>query len=179
MDNNSNDTGEVATNNNILPPELLENIFCHLSGQKDLSTVMLVCKTWNNVAEAPVFWSWFKIKKPCQLTLKRLQGCQQIVIGESWSRDKEGKITNICWTRTFQEILQHPGLKKITLHQGWLICKELIPLQKNNSLLTTQILYFGFTNCVNLFAIFSRQKCSMFLFGYRLLSLLFCDFHST
>ena len=50
MDNNSNDTGEVATNNNILPPELLEKIFGYLSGQKELSTVMSVCKTWNNVA---------------------------------------------------------------------------------------------------------------------------------
>ena len=121
----SNDSSEVASNNKILPPELLEKIFGHLSGQKDLSTVMLVCKTWNNVAEAPVFWSRFKITKPYQLALKRLQGCQQIVIGESWSRDKEGKITDICWRGTFQEILQHPGVKKITLHQGWLICKKL------------------------------------------------------
>ena len=131
MDNNSNDTGEVATNNNILPPELLEKIFSHLSGQKDLSTVMLVCKTWNNVAEAPVFWSWLKITKPSQLAFKRLQGCQQIVIGESWSRDKDGKITDICWKRNFQEILQHPGLKKITLHQGWLICNKLRGAVKN------------------------------------------------
>ena len=130
-ENNSNNRGEVASNNNILPPELLEKIFGYLPGLKDLSTVMLVCKTWNNVAEAPVFWSWFKIKKPCQLALKRLQGCQQIVIGESWSRDKDGKITDICWKRNFQEILQHPGLKKITLHQGWLICNKLRGAVKN------------------------------------------------
>ena len=67
----------------------------------------------------------FKITKPSQLPLKRLRGCQQIVIGESLSRDKEGKITEICWTRLFQEILQHPGLKKITLNQSWLICRKL------------------------------------------------------
>ena len=131
MDDNSNDTGEVATNNNILPPELLEKIFRNLSGQKDLSTVMLICKTWNNVAEAPVFWSRFKITKPYQLAVKRLQGCKQIVIGESWSRDSNGKITYICWRRIFQEILQHPGLKKITLHQGWLICNKLRGAVKN------------------------------------------------
>ena len=124
-DNDGNDKGEVALNNNILPPELLEKIFSHLSGLQDLNTLMLVCKTWNDVAEGPVFWSWFKITKPSQLPLKRLRGCQQIVIGESLSRDKEGKITDICWTRLFQEILQHPGLKKITLNQGWLICKKL------------------------------------------------------
>ena len=124
-DNDGNDKGEVALNNNILPPELLEKIFSHLSSLQDLNTVMLVCKTWNDVAEAPVFWSWFKITKPSQLPLKRLRGCQQIVIGESLSRDKEGKITEICWTRLFQEILQHPGLKKITLNQSWLIYRKL------------------------------------------------------
>ena len=105
---------EIPLIKSVLPPEMLEKIFSHLA-PKDLNTVMLVCKTWNILAEAPALWSWFKITKRSQLTLKRLQGCKEIAIGDPWSRDKEGKI---CWTGFCREILQHPGLKKITLHKS-------------------------------------------------------------
>ena len=95
----------------VLPPELLEKIFGYLA-PKDLNKVMLVCKTWNDIGEAPALWSWFKIRKSSQLELKRLQGCQEIVIQNDWNGI--GKL--FCWTGLCRKILQHPGLKKIVLY---------------------------------------------------------------
>ena len=97
----------------VLPPELLEKIFCYLA-LKDLNNVMLVCKTWNDIGEAPALWSWFKIRKSSQLELKRLQGCQEIVIQNDWNGI--GKL--FSWTGLCRKILQHPGLKKIVLYNS-------------------------------------------------------------
>lgn len=108
-----NDNSEIILINRVLPPEMLEKIFGFLA-PKDLNNVMLVCKTWNNVGEAPVLWSCFKITKRSQLTLRRLQGCQEIVIGHAWS-----EIGNMfSWGWLCQTILQYPGLKKITLRNS-------------------------------------------------------------
>ena len=114
-DNEGNVISGIPPIHSVLSQEMVEKIFSYLSDLRDLNTVMLVCKTWNIIAEAPALWSWFKITKRSQLTLKRLQGCKEIAIGDPWSRDKEGKI---CWTGFCREILQHPGLKKITLHKS-------------------------------------------------------------
>ena len=99
---------EISLINRVLPPELLEKIFGYLA-PKDLNNVMLVCKTWNNIGEAPTLWSWFKIRKSSQLELKRLQGCQEIVIQNDWNGI--GKL--FSWTELCRKILQHPGLKII------------------------------------------------------------------
>ena len=64
---------EMSLNNMVLPEEMLQNIFSYLSTIEDLSTVMLVCKTWKNAGEAPALWSWFIITKSSQLKLKRLR----------------------------------------------------------------------------------------------------------
>ena len=49
-------------NNRMLPQELLVEVFSHLA-PKDLNTVMLVCKTWKNAAEARhTLWSWVKLR---------------------------------------------------------------------------------------------------------------------
>ena len=106
--------------NRVLPPEMLENIFSHLS-REDLNTAMLVCKTWNRAGEAPSLWSWITIKNVAQLPLKRLQACREVAVGDPWLRKPHpvkpeyGKIASVNWNRLSQEILQHPGLKKLTL----------------------------------------------------------------
>ena len=69
--------------NRVLPPEMLEKIFSHLS-HEDLNTAMLVCKTWNRAGEAPSLWSWITIKNVAQLPLKRLQACQEVAVGDPW-----------------------------------------------------------------------------------------------
>ena len=107
--------------NRVLPPEMLEKIFSHLS-HEDLNTAMLVCKTWNRAGEAPSLWSWITIKNVAQLPLKRLQACQEVAVGDPWLRiphpkkPEYGEIASISWNRLLQEILQHPGLKKLTLY---------------------------------------------------------------
>ena len=58
---------EIPLINRVLPPEMLQKIFSQLSDPKDLNTVMLVCKTWNKVGEAPSLWSQVKIRKQRQL----------------------------------------------------------------------------------------------------------------
>merc|ERR1719270_1372320 len=63
---------EIPLINRILPPEILEKVFSHLRAINDLNNVMLVCKTWKNVGEAPALWSGFTITKDFQLPLKRL-----------------------------------------------------------------------------------------------------------
>ena len=97
---------DIPLVNRVLPPEMLEKILGYLA-PKDLNNVVLVCKTWKNMGEAPALWSWFKIKKSCQLKMKRFQGCQEIIIGNAWSR--------FSWGCLGQEILEHPGLKKIRI----------------------------------------------------------------
>ena len=60
---------EIPLINRVLPPEILEKIFSQLCDPKDLNTVMLVCKTWNKVGEAPSLWSRVTIRKTRQLTI--------------------------------------------------------------------------------------------------------------
>ena len=58
---------------------MLGKVFSHLA-PKDLKTVMLVCKSWENAAGRPPFWSWVKLRFRSQLGLKRLQGAREIAI---------------------------------------------------------------------------------------------------
>ena len=96
---------QISEINSRLPPEMLEKVFSHLV-PKDLNTVMLVCKTWNNVAEAsPALWSWVKIRNLSQLSLKRLQGAPEIAI-EGFPKGP--------WRELLQAVLQRPGLKKLS-----------------------------------------------------------------
>ena len=107
---------EMALNNMVLPLEMLEKIFSYLSSLQDLNTVMLVCKTWKSAGEAPALWSWFIITKSSQLKLKRLQGCQEIFIGYNWNNWNWNGFGNMfTWNGLCREILQHPGLKKISI----------------------------------------------------------------
>ena len=61
----------------VLPSEMLEKVFSHLA-PRDLKTVTLVCKTWNDAAERPALWSWVKLRSLSQLSLKRLQGATEL-----------------------------------------------------------------------------------------------------
>ena len=54
------DGGEVdttVTEVDKLLPELLEMVF-RLLPRRDLKVVVLVCKRWREVGEAPVLWAW-------------------------------------------------------------------------------------------------------------------------
>ena len=103
---------EMALNNMVLPEEMLQKIFSYLSGQKDLSTVMLVCKTWNNVAEGPVFWSWLKITKPSQLAFKRLQGASKLLLGSPGPGTRKEKSQTSAGEGPFNKFSSTLGLKR-------------------------------------------------------------------
>ena len=104
---------ELSLINRALPPELLEKIFGYLA-PKDLNNVMLVCKTWNTIGESPGLWSKFKITKNSQLSSKRLQVCQEIIVGHSWNgaRNRGGDFN---LGEISRNILQRPAVKKICL----------------------------------------------------------------
>ena len=98
--------------NDVLPREMLERIFSHLA-PKDLKTVMLICKTWNNAADTPALWSWVDIRFRDQLRLKRLQGAQEISVGGVGGVSE--RILDWILRDLMRDIIQHPGLKKIIL----------------------------------------------------------------
>ena len=109
---------EIPLIKSVLPPEMLEKIFSHLA-PKDLKTVMLICRTWNKAAETPALWSWVKIRSRSQLQLKRLQGAREMAIYDSSNMVpyENRMIRSMCWDGLLQDILQHPGLKKISLRK--------------------------------------------------------------
>ena len=129
---------EIPLNiNSRLPAEMLEKVFCHLD-PNDLKTVMLVCKTWNEVAEAsPVLWYWVKIRSLCQLKMKRIQGAREIHLPSFSCQLTEGSPKGI-WHKLLQAILQHPGLKKFTW-SPWLSNKRDIKLTAAEVDLLTQV----------------------------------------
>ena len=96
--------------NSYLPTEMLEKVFSHLA-PKDLKTVMLVCKTWNNAGGRPSLWSWVKITSSSQLRLKRLQGARELTI----KGNSKGS-----WHTLLRAIHQHPSIKKINFGSCWL-----------------------------------------------------------
>ena len=114
-DGNSEATNnkEIPLVNRVLLPEILEKIFGYLA-TKDLNNVMLVCKTWSNIGESPGLWSKFKITKNSQLSSKRLQVCQEIIVGHSWNgaRNRGGDFN---LGEISRNILQRPAVKKICL----------------------------------------------------------------
>ena len=123
---------EISLNiNSRLPPEMLEKVFSFL-GPKDLKTVMLVCKTWNNTAEAsPLLWSWVKIRFLPQASLKRLHGAREVELNVdnyaamTVKADQPGLSKFIIDSpkgtphEFMQAVLQHPGLKKFSWGWWW------------------------------------------------------------
>ena len=47
----------MALINRLLPAEMLERVF-HLLPPRDLKAVVLVCRWWREVGEAPWLWAW-------------------------------------------------------------------------------------------------------------------------
>ena len=52
---------EVPNINTVLPDEMLEAIFLHLFPQP-LVRVAEVCTRWQQVVQAPGFWTWVKLR---------------------------------------------------------------------------------------------------------------------
>jgi len=135
--NNLNGLG-WDTERRLLPMEMLERVFMFLP-PKDLKTVMLVCKRWNEVASVPKLWTWVVFKpghsphhdydytrrygrgngqdvgtdvELClkMISLPRLQAVREIQLHGS---DYGIKLTEPLLLKA----QSHPGLKKLVIHE--------------------------------------------------------------
>jgi len=96
---------EVAAINGLLPVEMLERVF-HLLPPRDLKAVVLVCRWWREVGEAPALWVWVCLRvrrwnigyMPEVLDSRRLQAVRTLEVRE-------------VSEELLQAVVRHPGLK--------------------------------------------------------------------
>ena len=82
-------TMAVALINRLLPVEMLERVF-HLLPPRDLQAVVLVCRWWREVGEAPALWVWVCLRvwrenigyMPEVLDSRRLQAVRRVEVWE-------------------------------------------------------------------------------------------------
>ena len=78
-------------NGRLLPAEMLERVF-HLLPPRDLKAVVLVCRWWREVGEAPALWVWVHLVNedigfgigfmPEVLDSRRLQAVRRMEVNE-------------------------------------------------------------------------------------------------
>ena len=72
---------ELANTTSLLPAEVLYLIFCLLP-PRDLKSVVLVCRLWREVGEAPGLWAWVVLRLAMEdtevLGLRRLQAVREL-----------------------------------------------------------------------------------------------------
>ena len=92
-----------------IPAEMLERIF-RLLPPRDLKTVVLVCRRWRLLGEAPRLWAWVVLTvtqenisyMPEVLAASRLQAVKELVLTHIGEDEK-----------LLQAVLEHQGLKKL------------------------------------------------------------------
>ena len=75
----------MALTKRLLPAEMLERVF-HLLPPRDLKAVVLVCRWWREVGEAPALWAWLYLQVYKEnigymqqvLTSRRLKGVKKM-----------------------------------------------------------------------------------------------------
>jgi hypothetical protein len=92
-----------------LPAEMLERVF-RLLPPRDLRAVVMVCRWWREVGEAPGLWAWVRLKvktdnlafMPRVLGWRRLQAVRWLKV-EAMSEE------------LLQAVARHPGLKVMSM----------------------------------------------------------------
>ena len=92
-----------------LPAEVLEHVFRQLE-PNNLKTVVLVCKRWRDIGEAPKLWTWVYhwvnrgnlANMPRILASKRLRALRMIAV-RSFSED------------LLRAIIKHPSIQELDL----------------------------------------------------------------
>jgi len=92
--------------NRLLPAEMLERVF-HLLPPRDLKAVVLVCRWWREVGEAPALWVWVYIvvtedNMSEVLDSRRLQAVRRVEVRE-------------VSEELLQAVVRHPGLKEMVV----------------------------------------------------------------
>jgi len=101
----------------VLPTEMMERVF-RLLPPRDLKAVVLVCRWWRKVGEAPALWAWvcFRVgyTRPERddgslfemMDSRRLQAMRRMEVSSGVSDE------------LLQAVVNHPGLKEIQI--GWI-----------------------------------------------------------
>ena len=92
-----------------LPAEMLERVF-HLLPPKDRKVVVLVCRWWREVGEAPALWVWVCLRvwrenigyMPEVLDSRRLQAVRRV------------EVTEVS-EELLQAVVRHPGLREMVV----------------------------------------------------------------
>ena len=99
-----------ATNiNTVLPDEMLEAIFLHLS-PRHLARVAEVCTRWQKVLQAPGFWTWVKlmvgrfnlVSMVDRLGSRKLQGVRRMVV------ERHAEVSG-------EAVARHLGLRELVM----------------------------------------------------------------
>ena len=109
---------EVPQISSSLPEEMLRIIFSFLP-PKDLKAVVLVCKLWSRVGQAPGLWSWITFHAWSmsslhawsiseQMKLLRLQNVRRLNITTRWVSEE-----------LMEDVALHPGLKVVDSVPRW------------------------------------------------------------
>jgi len=101
---------EVSPTNWLLPATVLNLVF-HLLPPRDLKAVVLVCRWWREVGEAPALWVWVCIRVKGEnhgyikefLDSRRLQAVRRIEVREEMEVSEE----------LLQTLVRRPGLKEM------------------------------------------------------------------
>ena len=92
-----------------IPAEMLERIF-RLLPPRDLKTVVLVCRRWRRLGEAPRLWAWVVLT----VTQENISYMPEVLAASRLGAVKELVLTHIGEDeKLLQAVLEHQGLKKL------------------------------------------------------------------
>jgi len=107
--------------NKLLPAEMLERVF-HLLPPRDLKAVVLVCRWWREVGEAPALWVWVMLQASWKniqsmaeaLGSRRLQGVRRLEVEDMAGRSNVEVELEVPG-ELLQAVIRHPGLRELDL----------------------------------------------------------------
>jgi len=94
----------VALINRLLPVEMLERVF-HLLPPRDLEAVVLVCRWWREVGEAPALWVWV-----CLWVGRNIGYMAEVLNSRRLQAVRRMEVREVS-KELLQAVVRHPGLK--------------------------------------------------------------------
>jgi hypothetical protein len=124
-------SGGISPDISLLPAEMLERIFRHLP-PSSLKVVVLVCRRWREVGEAPGLWTWVVLR----VTRETLSSMPEVLDSR-----RLAAVRRICVEEASEELLEavarHQGLRTaylpstvLTLVKPNLLAKALSKIEE-------------------------------------------------
>ena len=102
---------ETVNINDVLPEEMLEEIFRLLTPDQ-LKTAVMVCKRWAEVGQAPILWTWASIT----IGESDLGSFVEVLSSKKLSAVRRLRVTSpLSEEHAIQAIVKHSGLKEVHL----------------------------------------------------------------